>query len=445
VRSLRTLAIPGAFLFAAVAARVLLARPPAGIAVDLGQPLVVVTAWHGYGAALLAALVAAILAGAIAYASAFRADVPLRAPRVAAIAAIALAAAWLVPVLFSSDVYAYAAYGELVRLGANPYAHAAPAGGNALLSAAAWQWGNALPVCVYGPAFVALSWATVTALAPLGTLAQLDAMRVLACAALLVCVPLAYAAFPGNAASRLRAAALVGLNPAAIWCAAEGHNDAIALAVVLAGFALVRSGRDAIGAGIVALSALLKPPGIAAAFALGLVDRRARAGAVAGIAVAVAGSAPLLAGIATALAPHAHYSAQASLQAAVQPLALSLFGDERLAQLVALAAAAIGCAVIAAGGLAQLRRGNREGWIYLGLAAWILVPNPYPWYGIWLVALAGLAPRSRAAAVAVLLSLTSLLRYAPDAIGMPAMPVAVALGIAATLPLLGLCYNERPV
>ncbi len=445
MRSRRTLVIPGAFLVAAVAVRVLLARPPGGIAVDLAQPLVVVTAWHLYGAALLAALAAAILAGAIAYASAFRADVAMPVTRVATVTAIALAAAWLMPVLFSSDVYAYAAYGELVRLGANPYAHAAPAGGNALLSAAAWQWGNALPVCVYGPAFVALSWATVTAFAPLGTLAQLDGMRALACAALLACVPLAYAAFPGNAASRLRAAALVGLNPAVIWCAAEGHNDAIALAVVLAGFALVRSGRDAIGAGVVALSALLKPPGVAAAFALGLVNRRARAGAVAGIALAAAGSGPLLAGVATALAPHAHYSAQASLQAAVEPLAFSLFGDERLAEIVALGAAALACVLVATGGLVRLRRGDREGWMYLGLAAWVLVPNPYPWYGIWLVALAGLAPRSRAAAVAVLLSLTSLLRYAPDAIGVPAAAVAIALGIAATLPLLGLCYNERPV
>ena len=79
-----------------------------------------------------------------------------------------------------------------------------------------------------------------------------------------------------------------------------------------------------------------------------------------------------------------------------------------------------------------------------GLAAWVLVPNPYPWYGLWLVALAGLAPRSRAGAVAILLSLTALLRYVPDAIAIPSPPIGVALGIAAALPLLGLCYNERP-
>jgi len=445
VRSLRTLVIPGAFLAAVVAARALLARPPAAIAVDLAQPLVVVTQWHGYGAALLALLVAAILAGAVAYASAFRTETPMLAAQVAGVAAVALAAAWCLPVLFSSDVYAYAAYGQLVRLGANPYAHAAPAGGNALLSAAAWQWGNALPVCVYGPAFVALAWATVALLAPLGTLAQLDGMRALACAALLLCVPLAYAAFPGNAAARLRAAALVGLNPAAIWCAAEGHNDAIALAAVLGGFALVRRGHATAGAAITAVSALLKPPGIAAAIALGVVNRRARAGAIAGIATAAAGSVPLLAGVATGLAPHGRYGAQASLQAVVQSLALLFSRDERLASLAAVAVAALACTLLARAGLARLRRGDDEGWIRLGLAAWVLVPNPYPWYGIWLVALAGLAPRSRAATVAILLSFTSLLRYAPDAIGTPPAAAALAIGLAAALPLLGLCYNERPV
>jgi hypothetical protein len=40
--------------------------------------------------------------------------------------------------------------------------------------------------------------------------------------------------------------------------------------------------------------------------------------------------------------------------------------------------------------------------------------------------------------------LTALLRYVPDAIAMPSLPLGVALGIVATLPLLGLCYNERP-
>jgi hypothetical protein len=75
-----------------------------------------------------------------------------------------------------------------------------------------------------------------------------------------------------------------------------------------------------------------------------------------------------------------------------------------------------------------------EGWVYLALALWVLVPNPYPWYGLWLVAAAALAPGTRVANASLLLSLTSLLRYAPDAIAAPNEPTAVALGILAILP-----------
>jgi hypothetical protein len=339
-----------------------------------------------------------------------------------------------VPVLFSSDVYAYAAYGEMARIGLNPYALAPADAADALVRAAQMQWVTAFPICLYGPAFVALAKFLVTTLAPLGPLAQLDAFRVAASAAFLLCVPLAYCAFAGDRAQRLRAAATIGLNPAAIWCAAEGHNDALALAVVLAGFVLVRRRLLNAGTVVVALSSMIKPPGMAAAIGLAIVDRRARLGALAGIAIAVALSSALIAGVATQLAPHGTYAPQASLQAIFRPLG----------GFVSCAAALVAGALLARRGIALLRARFIEGWIWLGLAAWVLVPNPYPWYGLWLVALAGLAPRSRAGAVAILLSLTALLRYIPDAIAVPSPPLAVALGIAATLPLLGLCYNERP-
>ena len=183
----------------------------------------------------------------------------------------------------------------MARIGLNPYALAPVNSPDALVRAAQVQWVTAFPICLYGPAFVALARFFVTTLAPFGPLAQLDAFRVAACAAFLLCVPLAYGAFAGDRATRLRAAATIGLNPAAIWCAAEGHNDAIALAVVLAGFVLVRRRFVNAGGAVVALSSLIKPPGIAAAIVLAFVDRRARVGALAGIVVAVAFSWPLIA------------------------------------------------------------------------------------------------------------------------------------------------------
>ena len=404
------------------------------------QPLTVVTDWGAAGAAPLGALLAAVAMAAFFSWRALRRRIPLPLPVVLAVTAAALAIAWRAPVLFSSDVYAYAAYGEMARVGLNPYAQAPVDASDTVVRAAELQWVTAFPICVYGPAFVGLARVIVTMFAPFGLPAQLDAFRVTACVALLLCVVLAYHAFEGDRATRLRAAATIGTNPVAIWCAVEGHNDAIALVAVLAGFLLVRRRLLRAGAAVVALSALIKPPGIAAALALAIAQPRTRAGAIAGIAVVLLLSFPLLAAVTTHLALHGTYAPQASLQAIFAPL------SPVIAWGLALAVGAL----LALAGITLCGRGVLEGWIWLALAAWVLIPNPYPWYALWLVALAALAPRTRAAAVAVLLSLTSMLRYAPDAIGQPSPAAAVALGIAATLPLLALIrfggwYNERLV
>ncbi len=403
----------------------------------LAQPLVVVTEWGAQGALLLGLLFLAITAAAAPYWLALRRIDRLSLAGVTGIAVAALAVAWCFPVLFSSDVYAYAAYGELARLGLDPYVRVASGGDDALIRDALWQWSGSFPLCVYGPAFVLLAKAIVGALAPLGTLAQLQGVRAMGSLAFAACIPLAYAAFDGDRSARLRAAATIGLNPVAIWCAAEGHNDALALAIVLAGFALVRGRLVGLGAAVTGVSALVKLPGAAAAVALAFVDRRARLGAAAGIAIAAAFSIPLLRGVTTQLAPHGQYAPEASLQAVLAP-----FGPVPAWSLAGVASLALAVRAIA-----LLRARRREGWVWLGVAGWALVPNPYPWYALWLVALAAMAPRTRVAAVAIVLSFASLLRYVPDAVGVPGQAVASALGILASLPLLWLLrteYNDRP-
>ncbi len=401
------------------------------------QPLVVATNWGAHGAFLLGVLFLAIAAAGIGYRRALARASTSSLPALAGIAAVGLAVAWCSPVLFSSDVYAYAAYGELARLGLDPYAHVPPGMHDTLLRDAAWQWGNAFPICVYGPAFVGLARAVVAALTPLGTLAQLDGLRLLASAALLLIAPLAYAAYGDDRAGKLRAAATIVLNPPAIWCAAEGHNDAIALAIVLAGFAVARRGFLSIGALIVAFSGLVKSPAALAAVALAALHRGARIGAAIGLGLVALFSAPLLLGVGTHLAPHGQYAPQASLQAIVAILS----------PVAAIAVAGLCCVALSRAGVARLRRGDNEGWLWVGIGAWTLVPNPYPWYGIWLVALAAVAPRTRAAAAAILLSFSSLLRYIPDAIALPGPAATVALGVAASLPLLLMLprgwYNRR--
>ncbi len=397
------------------------------------QPLLVATDWGAAAWVPLGVLLAVTAVASLYYLHALTRTRPLTLRMLLLAAVAASAIAWSAPVLLSSDVYAYAAYGEMARIGINPYAHV-PSVSDPIVHAAQAQWVSAFPICVYGPAFVAFARTLVSLFAPLGMLAILDAFRASSSLAFLLCIPLAYAAFPGDRSARLRSAATIGLNPVAIWCAAEGHNDAIALAIVLLGFLLARRRWVGIGAAVTALSALVKLPGAAAAIAFAVADRRARAGAAAGIAIAVLFSIPLVKGVAQNLGPHGTYAPQASLQAAVAPLSPVL---------VWIVAGAV-CAALAARGIALRRRRLTEGWIWFGLAAWMLVPNPYPWYGIWLVSLAALEPRSRAAGVAISLSLLALLRYIPDAVATPAPPLAAALGILAALPLLAL-FTRRPV
>jgi len=134
------------------------------------QPLVVVTNWGTHGALALSLLVIAIAIAGFVYWKIVERAAALSVVALLALVAAALAAAWCAPVLFSSDVYAYAAYGELSALGLNPYAHAPPGSHDVLLLDAAWQWGTGtFPICVYGPAFVALMRTLVEVLAPLAS------------------------------------------------------------------------------------------------------------------------------------------------------------------------------------------------------------------------------------------------------------------------------------
>ena len=416
-----------AFAAASVAARAVTRNPPLRLHADFAQPLVVVTNWGVFGAALVAVLIVALAVAGTSYVSLLRThDAP--SPGALVLTSLAaLLAASLVPVLFSSDVYAYAAYGALANRGIDPYLRAPALPHDALVSLATWQWGGALPPCVYGPAFVGLAQFVVAVFARFGTHAAIEAFRALALLSLLACAPLAYAAFGGDERAKRIAAATIVANPVTLWCAAEGHNDALALAVGLAGFALVRRGWFAIGALAAALSPLIKLPGILCLAAIAIAQRRARIGCAAGAVLIAALAVPLFVRAATTLAPHAHYAPQASLQGAVEPFAGAL---------AAVALAAVLSLSIGLRGIRELRAGAPSGWICLGIAGWILIPNPYPWYSIWLLAFAAIAPQSRAGCAAMCLSFASLLRYVPDAVAAPSGIAAVALSVAAALPLL---------
>ncbi|MBV8117327.1 MAG: DUF2029 domain-containing protein [Candidatus Eremiobacteraeota bacterium] len=435
----RALVIPAAFLASALVVRGIIAYAPAGAASGLRQPLAVATDWHAFGAMLVFAVVLGLAAAMLAYLRVRgAANAMTSLPAIVATVAGSLACAWALPVVFSSDVYAYAAYGELALLGANPYAHALLPGGNAIFDAAIVQWGNPPPPCLYGTPFVWIAAAIVGIARPFGTSLALNGFRLLASGALVACTLLAYVAYGGGRARRLAAAATIGLNPVVIWSAAEGHNDTLVLAIVLAGFACAQRGLTGIGAFLAAGSGAIKIPGVIAALPLAMRERRATVGATLGALAALALSLPVLSAATHQLAPHGRYAPQASFGAIVDVLAAMLGATERQSAWIAWAVAAVAAGTFTVAAVRRLRRDDATGWAQLAVAGWLLVPNPYPWYGIWLVAIAAALPQTRGATALLGLSFASLLRYVPDAVATPRAPLALLLAAAATLPALGL-------
>lgn len=425
--------IPAGFLAGAALCAWMLKSAPAAVAVDRAQPLAVVTYWQQFGAQMWLAFALAIAIASVGYLlvmvslSSFdelrMTSGKLRMTSV--LSALACAAALLFPVVFSSDVYAYAGYGDMALHGISPYAHARITVRDPLLDPMQWQWGNPPPMCVYGPAFVWLSQAIVAIFLPLGAAAPLWAFRILACVALVACAPLAYAAFaPFPRSTRLAAAAGIALNPVAIWSAAEGHNDSLALAIVLAGFALAARSKLFSGALVVALSALVKAPGAIAAAALAIAswpDRsrfaRTAYGTAMGIALVAGLAIPLEYGVHANLAPQGHYFPQFSLQYVSLPLTIAV-----------IAALVVG---------AWFHRLTMTS--YLAFALWLAIPNPYPWYGIWLLPVAFLAWRSAAAWALIAASLLIALRFYGDVttdLSRPLSTAIVALEVGIPVALL---------
>ncbi len=142
--------LPLAFAGGALLARALLWHAPVSIGTDLAQPLPVATNWHDFGRTLWLLCFGCILVAIVPYFAVLggilrRTERP-HVATIVGIACLALAAALTMPVIFSSDVYAYAAYGVMDANGVSPYAHASLSIHDPLIQAAIWQWSNPLPV-----------------------------------------------------------------------------------------------------------------------------------------------------------------------------------------------------------------------------------------------------------------------------------------------------------
>ncbi len=456
----------------ALFARALAADRPPALAPDFMQRLVVVTSWHGFGTAAFARLALTILAATAFLGIAGRfASLERRAKGgaydggrldrgdvwfVAGLAVLALAgcAAW--PFVFSSDVYAYAAYGEMTLRGLDPYRLVPAHAPGTFMHVARWQWSGPYPVCVYGPVFVAFARAVVVAMQVSGVAATLDAFRVLGAIAFLGSI-VAFAAILRRVPTPWRFAALVayGLDPAALWSVAEGHNDAFLAFLSFGGIALALHvfpavapatadgrGEDAdaariaaflrriaptFGAGLVGIAAALKGTGLvfAAVFGFGLAGpwrgpRSRLLGAVLASSVVLAAvvSLPRMWPAFRAIGHAGRYAPGASLQ--------SLIG--------AVPAAALAIAAAAYGAF-RTARGDWRALAWLGIAAWLALPNPYPWYALWLAPLAALSGGGWAALALWGATISSVVRYLPDADGALSAGEGRLAALIATLPL----------
>ncbi len=424
-----------AFGCGAIVARALLAHAPARTLIDRAQPLVVVTAWGPFGvqcfwvlAATLAVATLTLILAVFRLAGRIRADDRVGYEvAIAAGAAIAATFAW--PFVFSSDVYAYAAYGAMALHGLNPYALTPAHVHGAIIDAARFQWSGTYPVCVYGPLFVAPAAAVVAVTSVASVSVTLWVFRVLAAAAFVGSILALDLALRRHApTSRFVAVAAYGLNPVALWTVAEGHNDAFVLLLASAAVALGRRRSPPAGALLVGLSAAVKATGALYAGAVIVAALRSAAqerkrgivgGAVGGLLLAAIVTLPPLLSALEAVGKNGRYAPAASLQ--------SLVGIGP-ALAVALAAAAYG--------IARVVRRDRDGYAWCGIALWLALPDVYPWYALWVLPAVIVSGGGYAAAALWGATIFSAVRYLPDAAG-TLSGADRWIAAAAVLPLLG--------
>ncbi len=184
-----------------------------------------------------------------------------------------LLAAWAAPVvvappLFSRDVYSYAAQGDMVTKGIDPYLHGPSVlGDGPFLHLVDPLWRNA--TSPYGPAWERLSGWIVT-LSGHGVLATVLGFRLVAVAG----VALVAWAVPVVARSIGRdpstAFVLAVLNPLVVLVLVGGsHNDALMLGLLAAGVALAWRRHQVTGLVLCALAAEVKAPALVAAAFVG--------------------------------------------------------------------------------------------------------------------------------------------------------------------------------
>jgi len=164
----------------------------------------------------------------------------------------------LAPVLLSTDIFSYQAYGRMGALyAANPYLH----GPSTIMLDPLYPFIGSKWVSTptaYGPLFTALSYP----LAALDISASVAVYKLIASLAFLATVALVWNGARLRGLDPLRAAMIVGLNPlTVVWGLGGGHNDLLMLAPLVAGVYVLLQARQATGGAMFAVAAGIKLTG----------------------------------------------------------------------------------------------------------------------------------------------------------------------------------------
>jgi alpha-1,6-mannosyltransferase len=300
----------------------------------------------------------------------------------------------LAPPLFSADVFGYINYARLAAIhGLDPYTHGA-ASVPADASAQFVRWRDiASP---YGPLFTLASYP----LAHLSVPVTLWIYKALTAVAGLGCVALVWRIASRSGQEPRRAAMLVGLNPLFVVYGVGGaHNDVLVELLVLGAIASTLGKRERAAGAQIALATLMKvSAGLALPFLLAGARRRGRALAAALAAVVAVGLAGLvvLGGDLFGFVPQIFEQQSLVANYSVPNQLGVLLGQGGLTSSVR-AACTIGLVLALLWLLWRAWEGANwvmcAGWATLaGLltSAWLT-----PWYVVWLLPLAAIAPSWR--------------------------------------------------
>jgi len=306
------------------------------------------------------------------------------------------------PVLFSRDIFSYAAQGREIVLGINPYHHGPAAlGGDPYLHYVSAKWVDARSP--YGPFFLGVDGLIVRLVGD-HVMVAVALLRILACAGialLTVSLPRLASSFDVDPSSALW---LGVLNPLILLhVVSGGHNEGLMLGLMVAGLVCARQGRFASGLVLCLLAATVKLPAAVAALYVGLdwirsrPDGLARARAMLRLAATVLATTVTLTAAAglgwgwlrtvgTPTKVHRSLSVTTPIGQAIEKILSGLGAGLRPGSAVSVTRLVGLGAALAVAGLLLASRGRRSSAAGVGLTLLAIValgPVVQPWYLLW--------------------------------------------------------------